>query len=70
MYFPKEDSWMDPDKNIRRLESIETDLIQHLEFIQDPTVVIKYQKELNKLLRVKMEWVKLKNKLELVNSGL
>ena len=68
MYFPKEDSWMDPDMNIRRLESIETDLIQHLEKLQDPIVVIKYQKELNKLLNTKMKWIELKNKLELIDN--
>jgi len=53
MYFPKEDSWMDPDINIRRLESIETDMIQHLEKLQDPKVIIKYQRGLNKILRTK-----------------
>jgi len=68
MFFPKEDSWMDPDINISRLESIETDMIQHMELMQDSKLIIKFQKELNKILRTKMKWIELKNKLELIDN--
>jgi len=68
MFFPKEDSWMDPDINIRRLEGIETDLIQHMELMQDSKLIIKFQRELNNILRVKMKWIEMKNKLELIGN--
>lgn len=64
MYFPKEDQWMSPDLHIRRLERIEKDMIEHLEKIQDPKLIIKFQKQLNRLLVTKMEWINLKNELE------
>jgi len=70
MYFPKEDSWMNPDINIRRLESIEQDFIQKLEKLQDPKIIIQFQKGLNNLLKAKMEWIKLKDRMELFNNGL
>jgi len=50
MFFPKEDSWMNPTLHINRLEDIEKTFIAQLEKIQDPSVIIQYQKRLNKLL--------------------
>ena len=70
MYFPPEDAWMDPDIHIRRLVSIERDLIRHLEKLQDPSVIVEFQKRLNKLAITKMEWIKIKEKMELIYSGL
>ncbi len=61
---------MDPDIHIRRLESIEKDLILHLEKLQDPSVIVEFQKRLNMLAITKMEWIKIKEKMELVYSGL
>ena len=70
MYFPPEDDFLNPNLHIQRLESIEKDLIEHMEKLQDPSVIIEYQKRLNKLLKTKMEWMKLKDKLEILNNGL
>ncbi len=66
--YPPEDDFLNPDIHIKRLERIEASFIEQLEHIQDPKLIIQYQKKLNKLLKTKMEWIELKNKLELIDN--
>jgi len=45
--------WYDPDEQIRRLSNVEKNIVEMLESVQDPILIVRFQKALNKIANEK-----------------